>query len=286
MNRLEFHHVEKKFWKKKVLCGIDGVLEDGVYGLLGSNGAGKTTLLRCITNAYAYQGSIALNGKKVSKRALREIGYLPQRFSGYPELTVEQMLEYFCNIKRIPHAERKEQIETSLRHTNLEDKRKMRVRTLSGGMVRRLGIAQAVLGNPKVVILDEPTSGLDPKERNRFKQVIDHISGGRIVILSTHIVEDIEACCDRTLVMDQGKILFNDQTVRLRQYGRGRILELTEEELASAGQDMEIEKTHFKGDKKVYRIIVPQETEDAVEPTVEDGYLCLLKKNLKTAGTE
>lgn len=276
-NELILNKIEKSFGKKQILKDINATLDSGIYGLLGSNGAGKTTLIRCIANYYKYSGTITVNGKSVRKQSVKEIGYLPQKFCGYPELTVEQMLDFFCNIKKIPKKERQQQIDNSLRATNLEEKRNSRIKTLSGGMMRRLGIAQAILGEPGVILLDEPTSGLDPEERNRFKQVIDNISGDRIVILSTHIVEDIEACCDKTIVLDQGQIIYHGSTTGLRQYAEGRILELNEAELVSY-DDIEIEKTYLRDEEKVYRVIAGKQLENTVAPTIEDGYLCLLKK--------
>ena len=276
-NKLILNNVEKSFGKKQILKGINATLDSGIYGLLGSNGAGKTTLIRCITNYYKYSGTITVNGKSVRKQSVKEIGYLPQKFCGYPELTVEQMLDFFCNIKKIPKKKRQQQIDNTLQAANLEEKRNNRIKTLSGGMMRRLGIAQAILGEPGVILLDEPTSGLDPEERNRFKQVIDNISGDRIVILSTHIVEDIEACCDKTIVLDQGEIIYHGSTTGLRQYAEGRILELNDAELASY-DNIEIEKTYLRDEEKVYRVIAGKQLENTVAPTIEDGYLCLLKK--------
>ncbi len=276
-NELVLNNVKKSFGRKQILKGITATLDSGVYGLLGSNGAGKTTLIRCIVNYYGYHGTITVNGNSVRKQSTGEIGYLPQKFCGYPELTVEQMMNFFCNIKKIPKKERQQQIDHCLHATNMEDKRNSRIRTLSGGMMRRLGIAQAILGEPGVILLDEPTSGLDPEERNRFKQVIDNISGNRIVILSTHIVEDIEACCDKTVVLDQGQIIYNGQTTGLRQYAEGRILELNKEEMALY-DDIEVEKTYLRDDEKIYRVIAGKQLENSIIPTIEDGYLCLLKK--------
>ena len=230
-NSLQLKEVRKSFRRKEILHGISCDLENGVYGLLGTNGAGKTTLMRCMTGYYQYKGDIILNESNVRKMGLRKIGYLPQKFVGYPELSVYQMLEYFCNIKKLPRREWKDQIDQSLTYTNLEDKRDAKIRTLSGGMVRRVGIAQAILGDPQVILLDEPTSGLDPEERNRFKNVIDNISDGRIVILSTHIVEDVEASCDKTIVMADGNFIYQGDTLELCQYAAGRIVEVDEEQV-------------------------------------------------------
>lgn len=278
-NLLQLKQLKKAFRRKEILHGIDAVLENGVYGLLGANGAGKTTLMRCITGYYQYKGEIILNEKDVQKTGLWNIGYLPQKFVGYPELKVYQMLEYFCNIKKLPEKQWKDEIERSLLYTNLEEKKNNKIKTLSGGMLRRVGIAQAIIGDPKVILLDEPTSGLDPEERNRFKDVIDNISEGRIVLLSTHIVEDVEACCDKTIVMAGGRVLYNGDTLELCRYGDGRILEFDDEEMKQ-GPAGEIEKTYIKKGKKKHRVIMHEEVSDALEPTVEDGYLCLLKKSL------
>lgn len=278
-NLLQLKKLKKAFRHKEILHGIDAVLENGVYGLLGANGAGKTTLMRCITGYYQYKGEIILNEKDVQKTGLWNIGYLPQKFVGYPELKVYQMLEYFCNIKKLPEKQWKDEIERSLLYTNLEEKKNNKIKTLSGGMLRRVGIAQAIIGDPKVILLDEPTSGLDPEERNRFKDVIDNISEGRIVLLSTHIVEDVEACCDKTIVMAGGRVLYNGDTLELCRYGDGRILEFDDEEMKQ-GPAGEIEKTYIKKGKKKHRVIMHEEVSDALEPTVEDGYLCLLKKSL------
>lgn len=278
-NLLQLKQLKKAFRRKEILHGIDAVLENGVYGLLGANGAGKTTLMRCITGYYQYKGEIILNEKDVRKTGLWNIGYLPQKFVGYPELKVYQMLEYFCNIKKLPEKQWKDEIERSLLYTNLEEKKNNKIKTLSGGMLRRVGIAQAIIGDPKVILLDEPTSGLDPEERNRFKDVIDNISEGRIVLLSTHIVEDVEACCDKTIVMAGGRVLYNGDTLELCRYGDGRILEFDDEEMKQ-GPAGDIEKTYIKKGKKKHRVIMHEEVSDALEPTVEDGYLCLLKKSL------
>ena len=276
-NSLQLKEVRKSLRRKEILHGISCDLENGVYGLLGTNGAGKTTLMRCMTGYYQYKGDIILNESNVRKMGLRKIGYLPQKFVGYPELSVYQMLEYFCNIKKLSRREWKDQIDQSLTYTNLEDKRDAKIRTLSGGMVRRVGIAQAILGDPQVILLDEPTSGLDPEERNRFKNVIDNISDGRIVILSTHIVEDVEASCDKTIVMADGNFIYQGDTLELCRYAAGRIVEVDEEQVKQ-GIDGEIEKTYLKKGRKMHRVILREAVSNALESTVEDGYICLLKK--------
>lgn len=275
-HKIIMDNVCRNFGKKKALQSVSCELTNGIYGLLGPNGAGKTTLMRCITNFYSYRGTLTLDGKQGRKANPWEIGYLPQRFEGFPELTVQQMLEYFGNLKKIPRGERASEIEQCLKSTNLLDQRNVKMKALSGGMVRRVGIAQAVLGNPAVVLLDEPTAGLDSEERMRFKTVIRRIAKNKIVIISTHIVEDIEACCDHVVVMKEGKIIFSDRIEKLREYATGRILEL-EESAIEEKTDFLLEKAYLKGDQKIYRVISEKRESDSVEATVEDGYICLLK---------
>lgn len=277
MNTLEFQHVEKSFNRKKILDDVCLKLENGVYGLLGENGAGKTSLFRCITNYYKYQGKILLNGEKMKGKRLREIGYLPQSFVGFPELTVEEMLDYFAVLKKIGKKERREQVEHCLISTHLNDIRHKKIKTLSGGMVRRLGVAQAILGDPGILILDEPASGLDPEERNRLNKVLIELAGDRIVMMSTHIVEDVEACCDHLLVMQDGRIVFQGIPTDIREYAAGRILEIPQDQLSSE-EGSSIIKVYYREDRKMVRVMTEEPVEEAVEPTVEDGYLCLCQK--------
>lgn len=251
-------------------------LKSGTFGILGPNGAGKTTLMRCITNYYTHKGTVEIDGKPAKKLSPAKIGYLPQKFEGYPELTVRQMLEYFCNLKRIPNKDRNSQIQKCLESTNLLEQGRKKIKTLSGGMIRRLGIAQAILGEASVVLLDEPTAGLDPEERMRFKNVIQNITEDRIVIISTHIVEDVEACCDNILVMKEGQLLFSDSIQKLRNYAQGRVLELRKEEIANYPKAY-VEKNYLEEEETVYRVIAEKVVKGAVMPTIEDGYLCLLK---------
>lgn len=277
VHEMKIENVSKNFRRKKVLRDVNCRLESGTYGLLGPNGAGKTTLMRCITNYYSHQGIVEIDGTQARKLSPAEIGYLPQKFEGYPELTVKQMLEYLCNLKKIPKKDRDARIQKSLENTNLLEQERKKIKTLSGGMIRRLGIAQAILGDVAVVLLDEPTAGLDPEERMRFKNVIQNITEDRIVIISTHIVEDVEACCDNIMVMKEGQVVFADSIQKLRSHAQGRVLELRSEEIPHY-PDAYVEKNYLKEEEIVYRVIAKEPVEKAVTPTIEDGYLCLLKK--------
>lgn len=200
---LKIEHVSKNFGKKRVLDDVCLNMEEGCYGLLGPNGAGKTTLIRIILELYPVKkGSIHFEGAG-------DIGYLPQKFGAFRELTVQDILFYFAALKQIPKAEQGMEIDRVLELVNLSDRKKDRMSSLSGGMQRRVGIAQAVLGDPSVLIFDEPTAGLDPEERTRFKKLIRQIMDEKIVIISTHIVEDVETLCDRVIIMNRGRVLKN-----------------------------------------------------------------------------
>lgn len=172
--------LRKKLGRREILKGIDAELEAGVVGLLGANGAGKTTIIRCLTGIYDLDaGTVAYEGEDIqkSKTYRPNLGYLPQAFGMFRELTVYEMMDYFCALKKVPKEKRPAMIEDCLQKVNLEDRIRSRVSTLSGGMVRRVGIAQSLLGDARVIIMDEPTSGLDPQERARFKNMVARMKG-------------------------------------------------------------------------------------------------------------
>ena len=193
---LKINGLTKKFKKFKAIDSFSFEFNNGIYGLLGPNGAGKTTLLRCISKLYPVDnGVIFYNGQDINenKDYLECIGYLPQLFGMYKDLSVKEMMLMMANLKNIDLNNSNREIERVIKVVNLEEKMNAKVSSLSGGMIRRLGIAQALLGKPKIIIFDEPTAGLDPEERLRFKNIISEIARNIIVIISTHIVEDIEA---------------------------------------------------------------------------------------------
>lgn len=243
---------------------------------MGPNGAGKTTLMRCITGLYSFQGSIKVNGQDINKIKKKAIGYLPQKFGLFPELTVNEMMTYFCNLKKLPRSIWKETIDSSLRMVNLSEQKKSKISTLSGGMIRRLGIAQAFLGDPFVVLLDEPTAGLDPEERMRFKNIVTNISNDKIVLVSTHIVEDVEACCNKIMILNKGEKAFMGTNEQLIQYADGRIVEMTDIE-ENQKDILFVEKSYIRDGAKMYRVIMKEPADRYIQSTVEDGYLCLLK---------
>ena len=207
---LKLTELTKTFGSVNAVDHVSYTLGRGVYGLLGVNGAGKTTLMRMLTTLVKpTSGAITLDGKDIFglDRSYRNLlGYLPQEFGVYPEFTVQDYLLYIASIKGLRPAAAKERVKALLHQVGLTKARNKKMKTLSGGMKRRAGIAQAMLNDPKILILDEPTAGLDPNERIRFRNLISELASDRIVLLSTHIVSDIESIADEILLMKDGKI--------------------------------------------------------------------------------
>jgi len=214
----------------KALKSVDLEIPKGMFGLLGPNGAGKSTLMRTIaTLQEADAGSIHLNGIDVlkNKKKVRQmLGYLPQDFGVYPEVTAEQMLNHIALLKGIADKkERKENVATVLEQTNLYEDRRRKLGGYSGGMRQRFGIAQALIGNPRLIIVDEPTAGLDPEGRRRFHNLLGEISENIIVILSTHIVDDVEQLCSRMAIINKGEILLTTNPEEAINNLKGKVWE-------------------------------------------------------------
>lgn len=212
----------------KALNNINLEIGSGMFGLLGPNGAGKSSLMRTIaTLQEADSGSIMLGDIDVAKQkeeVRKLLGYLPQDFGFYPRVSAWDMINHFAILKGISNPkERKEVCEALLNQTNLFEARKRNIGDYSGGMRQRFGIAQALLGNPRLVIVDEPTAGLDPMERNRFHNLLSEIGEQVIVILSTHIVDDVRNLCSNMVIMNQGTILLSGQPAQTIDNMKGRI---------------------------------------------------------------
>jgi ABC-2 type transport system ATP-binding protein len=202
----------------RALKNVTLTLRNGMFGLLGPNGAGKSTLMRTIATLQdADQGSIVLDGLDVvrEKTALRRLlGYLPQEFGVYPRITAEEMLDHIARLKGVGDpSKRRELVAALLEHVNLSKDKKKRLGSFSGGMKQRFGIAQALIGDPKLIIVDEPTAGLDPAERNRFYNLLSRIGEQTIVILSTHIVEDVSTLCSRFAIICEGEVMYEGDPV-------------------------------------------------------------------------
>lgn len=220
-------NINKSFKDKIAVSDFNVTLNNGIYGLLGPNGAGKTSLMRIIADvSNATSGEVYLNGKSKSElgadyRSL--LGYLPQDVGFYKTFTAQKFLEYVSTLKGLEKEYSKVKIDELLKFVNLEKDRNRKIGKFSGGMKQRLGIAQALLNDPKVLILDEPTAGLDPNERIRFKNLISEISKDKIVILSTHIVSDVEFISNEIIIMKEGKLVEKDTPNELLKSIRGKV---------------------------------------------------------------
>lgn len=211
MNKLEIKNLTKIYGKKRANDGITVTLENGVYGLLGPNGAGKTTLMKQITTLIKPdKGEILYNGKDIfnmDDKYRNIIGYLPQEFGVYKNFTAKQFLQYVGALKGMSGKNLNSKVNELLELVGLYNVRNKSIGKFSGGMKRRVGIAQVLLNDPKVIVLDEPTAGLDPQERTRFRNLIAKISRDKIIILSTHIISDIESVAKETIMVKEGKLL-------------------------------------------------------------------------------
>ena len=209
--KLVFENISKLYGDFPALSGINLSLDNGVYGLLGPNGAGKTTLMRIMTDLLKPStGRVLLDGKDIAVLGAdfrRRLGYLPQDFGFYPNYTAEQYLLYIARLKGLTRFEAKKQTGDLLEMVGLYEKRGQKMKGLSGGQRQRVGIAQALLGDPDILVLDEPTAGLDPEERIRFRGIISNLSRQKTVLLSTHIVSDLEAVANEMILLKKGQVL-------------------------------------------------------------------------------
>ncbi|MFB1050511.1 ABC transporter ATP-binding protein [Paraliobacillus sp. JSM ZJ581] len=283
MSVLKINNLTKKFSKKTILNEINLNIT-GTYGLLGPNGAGKTTLMRVIATIIEQNSGTITYGNldwKNPNEVRKVIGYLPQHFSIYPTLSVYDCLNHLAILKGIKDAKKRNiEIDYLLAETNLVEAKHKKINQLSGGMLRRVGIAQALLGNPKILIIDEPTAGLDIEERVRFRSLLRKIGKDKIVIISTHIVEDLESVCDHLCVLKNGEILVDGTIQEVCHYAEGYVWE-TETTLENMKESTHIisQKSSQKG-SDVFRILsAHQPVSDAiqVQPNLEDAYLYWIK---------
>jgi ABC-2 type transport system ATP-binding protein len=211
---VEIADLTRRFGRMQAVAGVDLALETGVFGLLGPNGAGKTSLLRMLATVIPpSSGTLRLLGRDPGsygprREIRRRLGYLPQNLGYYPGFTVSEFVEYFALLKDMPPGRVPAAVAAAIERTGLGDKARAKLRTLSGGMLRRAGIAQAIVNEPELLLLDEPTAGLDPEQRVAFRAMLRDLGKSATVIVSTHLVEDVGAACTRVALMSQGKILF------------------------------------------------------------------------------
>src|SRR5215471_1744673 len=256
----------------QALKGVTLDIPNGMFGLLGPNGAGKSTLMRTIATLQdADSGSIVLNDLDVlanKPAARRQLGYLPQEFGVYPKVSAEAMLDHFAVLKGVvARGERKELVEALLKQVNLWDVRKRKLGTFSGGMRQRFGIAQALIGSPQLIIVDEPTAGLDPEERNRFLNLLAEIGENVVVILSTHIVEDVTDLCPRMAIISEGRVLLTGEPAQAMRALDGKVWRKT---IATATIEdyrtrMTVLSTRLTGGKTILHVLADSRPENEFE---------------------
>jgi ABC-2 type transport system ATP-binding protein len=288
MENLYINNLYKKYGSKNALNGINLEIKPGIFGLLGPNGAGKTTLIKCIVSLIDnYKGTIKYGNTIWSKVPGKNgiVGYVPQKFSIFKQLKVFEAMEYISIIKGIKYT--LYDIDNILESVNLINERNKKVKHLSGGMLRRLGIAQALLGNPKMLIIDEPTAGLDPEERVRFRNILMKLPKNKIILLSTHIVEDLDLIANRVAILKDGKTVANDTIENIISKANGSVYskEIDIRNIFSYESDYKITSVIKSGDKAIIKIIgnkIPEGSKK-VTPSLEDTYFYLLGDRYENA---
>ncbi|MDE6433620.1 MAG: ABC transporter ATP-binding protein [Lachnospiraceae bacterium] len=279
--------VNKFYGSKQALKDISLNIPQGMFGLLGRNGAGKTTLMKVIATLLpANSGEIDICGVPITHagKVRQMTGYLPQDFSMYGNMTVYEAMDYLGVLSGLTKAERKRRIPELLERVNLQNNYRTKVKAMSGGMRRRLGIAQAILHDPKVLIVDEPTAGLDPEERVRFRNLLCEIAEQRIVILSTHIVGDIEATCENIAIMDAGEILFKGTVAELIEKAEGNVFtaDISKMELEKVKSEYLVTGQLVQRNHVTVRFLRKNSVQDLFtganpcEVNVEDAYMFLM----------
>ena len=279
-------NLSKNYGRKAALKNVSVTIHSGMYGLLGRNGAGKTSLMRILaTLSVPSGGEVSMNGIPINETGkIREIvGYLSQNFSFYRNMSVYDAMDYLGLLSNLPDKIRKERIASLLEQVNLKENMRTKIKALSGGMKQRLGIAQALLHDPQILIVDEPTAGLDPEERIRFRNMLSEFAEDKIVILSTHISSDVETSCENIGVLDNGKMIWNGAAEELIKQAEGKVYLIS----AEKKQDKIIREKYTvlniiaSGSGTQYRVLsetLPEEKHILQAPTLEDGYMYLLSQ--------
>lgn len=281
--------VSKNYGKHIALQNVSLEIEFGMFGLLGPNGAGKTTLMRILTTLLsASSGEIRFGNLNWNEphKIRNIIGYLPQKFSLYKQIKVREALQHIAKLKGI-QSNNDKAVDSVIEKVNLSDQRDKKIGKLSGGMVRRLGIAQAILGDPKIIVVDEPTAGLDPEERIRFRRLLRQLGRETIVIISTHIVEDIEATCDKAAILHKGQLIKSGDIHTLGKIAQGKVWEVSvsEDDFHSMYEKCNVISSHRTDN--IYRLRILSEeppmnaglfSPSLVTPSLEDAYLYLMNK--------
>ena len=281
--KLAIENVEKKFDEFIAVDNLSIEMDNGVYGLLGVNGAGKTTLMRMIcTLLKPTNGHILCDGNDIFQMGAeyrKMLGYLPQDFGYYPDFSVKDYLLYVASIKGLQPIVAKKRMEDLLEQVGMTRYSRKKMKHLSGGMLRRVGIAQAMLNDPKILVLDEPTAGLDPNERVRFRNLISELSTERLVLLSTHIVSDVEQIADQILLLKRGSILTQGTVEKLTDHILGKVweCEIDEDDLSTITDNFCVTNQHISGNKIVLRVVGDNKplfgNVKPLMPTLEDLYM-------------
>lgn len=289
MNTLKIKNLSKTYSNGvKAINNINLEIENGMFGLLGPNGAGKSSLMKTIVGLQtADSGEIIFNDVNVLSNTTyikKHLGFLPQDFGVYPKISASNLLNHLAILKGVTNdTERKEKVLALLEKVNLFQHRKKEVHTFSGGMRQRFGVAQALLGNPKIVIVDEPTAGLDPEERNRFNSLLSEIGEEIIIILSTHLVEDVRNLCSKMAIMNNGAVLAYGNPADFLREINGKIWqkEIGKKEIEAYKGDFNIISSQFISGKMNIHILADNnpETFEPVTPTLEDVYFTTLNQS-------
>lgn len=279
---LKIENLYKSYKSKEALKNINITMNSGVYGLLGENGAGKSTLMRILTTIdFQTKGSVTFDGEDIvdlDENYRGIIGYMPQDYNVFSTFTAKDFLEYMGTLKGLSKEELNKKIPETLEFVNLSHVSNKKVKSFSGGMKRRIGIAQAILNDPKILILDEPTAGLDPKERIRFSNIISAMSEDKIVILSTHILSDIEAIANDLIIIRDGEVLEDDNINNLIEKARGRVWESLVDKNTFNKLNVERKIIHRKQEGKCILARYVGDKYEGIEsklmePTLEDYYV-------------
>ena len=282
MNTIQINHITKTY-RQMTSPALDNLtleIGTGMFGLLGKNGAGKSTLMKILTTLeYPTRGTATIYGIPLTRpQEIRNlVGYLPQNFTFYPNMSVSDALAYLATLANVPVREQHHRIDDLLARVNLIDKTNTKVKNLCGGMLQRLGIAQALINNPRVLIVDEPTAGLDPEERIRFRNLLADFATDRTVLLSTHIVSDIETTTNHIGILNHGQLLFTGTTNDLIVQANDHVYEAT----TSVAKATDFKQTHQVSEQVTYdgqthfRFIAETATDKPVHATLEEAYIYL-----------
>jgi ABC-2 type transport system ATP-binding protein len=287
---IEVRNLKKSFGNIDALKEINLSIGKGMFGLLGANGAGKTTFMRILTTILPpTSGNIYVDGEDIENiKGLKDnIGYLPQDFSFYPQLTVYEAIDYLAIIGGINDpVYRKKRCNYLLKKVNMLNHKGVKTKALSGGMKRRLGIAQALLNDPKLLIVDEPTAGLDPEERVRFRNMLSDLAADKTVILSTHIVEDIKFTCSKLAVLKEGNLLYSGGVSKMVEGAKDMVwkAKISNSQLAEIRNKYKTISHRSKGSKIIIRILSSKKPHldnvEKVRPNIEEGYMAMMEGEL------